>query len=108
MGAVVFVLGMLATANAPPKRVLLVHSLGLPQWEEYAKDFREELGRLIAAVKARDRFDAIDLGKRREGPVRAITERTLVFWPTRAMHGEVATKGPFSHEEGNGIGPQEP
>ncbi len=35
---------------------------------------------IIAAVKARDRFDAVELGKLRVGRVRAIGQRTLAVW----------------------------
>ncbi len=36
--------------------------------------------KMIAAVKARDRFDAVELGKLRAGRVRAIAQRTLGVW----------------------------
>jgi hypothetical protein len=35
---------------------------------------------MITAVKARDRFDAIELGQRRAGGVRAIAQRMLGGW----------------------------
>jgi hypothetical protein len=35
---------------------------------------------MIAAVKARDRFDAVELGKLRASRVRAIAQRTLEVW----------------------------
>ena len=35
---------------------------------------------IITAVKARDRFDAIELGQRRAGGVRAIAQRMLGGW----------------------------
>jgi hypothetical protein len=34
----------------------------------------------IAAVKAHDRFDAIALGKRRIGPLRAIARHVAALW----------------------------
>jgi signal transduction histidine kinase len=47
LSTVVFLFAMTGAALSEPKRVLLLHSFGrnFAPWNEYARDFREELGR---------------------------------------------------------------